>query len=195
MAITNGYATLDELKARLGLSDTVDDAVLEPVIEAASRLVDSATGRVFYATTETRYFTALNDELVYVDDLLTVTSLKTDADGDRTYETTWATTDYDLEPYNAAPYTSIRTAPSGSYGFPTFRRGVEVTGSWGYCATGSHPDAINEATLLLAIRLFKRKDAPFGVLGSPEMGVARLPAVDPDVQALLAPYRLRRLFR
>lgn len=186
MAITNGYATLAELKARLGITDTPDDAVLEAVIEAASRAIDGETGRVFYAATATRYFTAEDSELLFVDDLLSVTTLKTDLDGDRTYETTWAATDYDLEPYNSTPYTRIQIAPRGTRTFPTGRRGVEIAGSWGYAATA--PDAINEACLLMAARLFKRKDAVFGVLMNPEFGTARLPQVDQDVKLLIRPF-------
>ena len=40
MAITNGYATLAELKAYLGIADTVDDTMLENIIESASRSID-----------------------------------------------------------------------------------------------------------------------------------------------------------
>lgn len=191
MSITNGYATLAEIKARLGIptADTADDTVLEAVIEAASRAIDNETGRVFYATTATKYFRADDGDLLFIPDLLSVTTLKTDSDGDRTYETTWATTDYDLEPYNDAPYTRIRLTPSGRYSFPTHAKGVEIAGSWGYNATGSYPDAINEACLILASRLFKRKDAPFGVAGTAEMGQLRIGKTDPDVAGLLYPYR------
>ena len=51
------------------------------------------------------------------------------------------------------------------------------------------PDAIERAALLLATRYFKRKDAPFGVLGTPELGFMRVTAKDPEIRALLNPYR------
>lgn len=195
MAITNGYATLAELKARLNITDTSEDTILEAVIEAASRSIDSETGRVFYAASETRYYTAEDYTVLFVDDLLEVTSLKSDINADRVYETEWTTTDYDLEPYNArsatgekVPYTRVRLAPYSTRSFPTVRKGVEIVGSWGYCATGSHPKAINEACLLMAARLFKRKDAPFGVLANPEFGAINLPRLDPDVRLLIRPY-------
>jgi hypothetical protein len=54
MAITNGYASLAELKAALRISDTVDDALLETSIESASRQIDGACERVFYSTAGTR---------------------------------------------------------------------------------------------------------------------------------------------
>lgn len=191
MTITNGYATLAEVKARLSISDTTDDTTIEAVIESASRAIDGVTGRVFYATAATaRYFTADDATTLFLDDdLLSVDSLVTDHDGDRTYEVTWATTDYDLIPFNRTPYTRIAVAPNGTNRWPAgIAKGVKITGSWGYNATGSYPDAINEAAIILATRFFKRKDAPFGVLGTPEMGMARITAVDPDVRLLLRPY-------
>ena len=64
---------------------------------------------------------------------------------------------------------------------------MEIIGSWGYASTAPHD--IREACLIQASRLFKRKDAPFGVAGTPEAGQMMLPALDPDVRALLRKYR------
>lgn len=194
MAITNGYTTLATAKARLGIADTSDDATIEAVVSAVSRQIDNECNRRFYAVSETRYYTALSSTGVWVDDLLSVTTLVTDDDGDRTYDTTWAATDYDLGPYNAAldgqPYSRIDVAPDGNYTFPVgVARGVKVTGSFGYAATT--PAAIAEACLLQTARLFRRKDAVFGVVGSADMGqTAVIARIDPDVKMMLAPYRL-----
>ncbi len=192
MAIINGYTTLAELKARLNSPPAANDAVLESVIEAVSRWIDKYCGRRFYALSETRYFTAEDDELVFVGDLLSVTSLATDRTGDRSYGDIWQSTDYDLEPANAdldgKPFTQIRTAPTGRYSFPTFRRGVKVVGEFGYSLAA--PDEVSEACLLQASRLFRRKDAPFGVAGAPEIGqMSVIPRLDPDVRTLLDPFR------
>ena len=172
--------------------DYFDDDTLENVIMAASRHIDDLTHRWFYSDTQTRYYTPELPDLLYVDDLLTVTTLKTDEDGDGTYETTWtATTHYNLLPYNAStdgkPYTMIERAYNGSYSFPLLKRSVQLVGSFGYSATT--PQAINEACLLMAARLFKRKDAPFGVIGSPDVGELRNIRIDdPDVARLLPPF-------
>ena len=62
MAITNGYATLAEVKSALRITDAVDDAILEMAVESASRLIDGHAGRQFYSIgTATRYFVALDD--------------------------------------------------------------------------------------------------------------------------------------
>jgi hypothetical protein len=195
MAITNGYATLSEVKARLGISDTVDDTVLEGVVEAASRAIDAWTDRQFFATSATRYFTAEAGVWLAVDDLLSVTTLKTltaNAAGTRTYGNTWATTDYDLDPFNATPKRLVVVNPGGAYTFPTDPRGVEIVGSWGYAS--SAPTDVKEACLIQAARLFKRKDAPFGVAGSAEAGQMMLPALDPDVRAMLRKFRRLEVF-
>lgn len=150
----NLYATVAALKARVGQETTTDDAILDDVMEAVSRQIDLECGRHFYAVRGTRYFTATCADRLLLPlgtDLLAVTSLKTDSSSDRTYATTWATTDYDLEPIDApeqsppSPYWQIFTAPNGDYGFPVdLRRGVQIVGTWG------HYDVLRTSTATLA---------------------------------------------
>lgn len=197
MTLTNSYCTLTDLKNRIDQAlptDATRDAYMEQMIEAASRRIDGYCLRRFYAATETHYFRPEHSDLLFVPDLLTVTTLKTDEDGDRTYEITWATTDYDLEPYDApyasppGPYTMISITPNGNYTFPRIKKGVQIVGSWGFAATT--PDAINEACVMLSHRLYKRKDAVFGVAGANQFGTISMKVpVDADIEALLAPYR------
>lgn len=189
--IVNGYATLDQLKAQLDIQtgDTGDDDLLERAIEAASRTIDDLCCRRFYAATATRYYAAESWDVIEVDDLVSVATLKTDEDQDRVYETAWGPTDFELDPDDGPPYTRIYATPTGSYAFPTWqRRAVEVTGSFGYAA--SVPIAIEQACLLMAARYWKRKDAPLGIqVGKPEFGNLSIPGKDPDVEKLLMPYR------
>ena len=190
MAITNGYCTLDELKARLNiqLGDTTDDAMLENSIEAASRTVDGMCARHFYSATETHYYDAEQWDEIEVDDLVSVTTLKTDEDQDRVYETTWGATDFELGPGDSAPYTRIYATPTGSHAFPVWqRKAVQVVGTFGWSAV---PDAVREASLLLAARYHSRRNTPLGIqVGKPEFGNLSIPGKDPDVERLLMPYR------
>jgi hypothetical protein len=62
-----------------------------------------------------------------------------------------------------------------------------VTGTWGYSATP--PQAVADACVILAARYYKRKDAPFGVVGTPELGFMRVTPRDHDVLALLMPFK------
>ncbi len=188
IAIVNGYTDLTTLKMRLDVFDGADDAQCETMIEAASRMIDGWCGRVFYEqTAQTRYFTPeFYDLLILDDDLVSITTLKTDDDADRVYETTWAATDYDLDP-QAGPYGRIAVAPNGRYGFPTHRRAVQIVGTFGYASV---PHAIREACLLQTARLWKRRDAPFGIAGSAELGqMQTIAGLDPDVKQLLQPYK------
>ncbi len=177
------------------LNDLTDDATLEAAIEAVSRWIDEHCGWRFYTTAsdETRYYTAERARKLEIPEgLLTLTTLACDQDGDRTYEETWAATDYDLTPANAVldsmPYTHIERSPLSRYGFSRYARGVKVIGKFGYAATA--PKAVTEACILLAVKVFKRKDSPLGVAGFPEIGEVRnLRALDPDAVALLVPYR------
>jgi len=157
MSIVNGYATRAQLTAELDSSGsaTIDTTRLDQIAYQASRVVDGWTGRRFYPSTDTRYFTPRYSDVLWIDDLLSVTTLKTDIDGGRGYGTTWTATDYDLEPYNAEdqglPYTAIRVAPQSGQYFPRIRRGVEIVGKWGYyevpeasgaTVAGAHNDSV-----------------------------------------------------
>jgi hypothetical protein len=186
----NDYATLAELKAKLDITDTNDDSELQSILAAISRVIDEMTGRFFYRETQTRYYTAESGDHLQVDDLVSVTTLSTDENDDRVYERTWSAADYDLWPYNAAlhskPYNEIQIAPTGSYSFPTGAKSVKLIAMFGWPAV---PNAIKDACLLWSERVWKRRDAIFGVMGSIETGMIRISGVDPDVERLLLPYR------
>lgn len=195
MAITNGYCTLAEFYGRyeaLSADSGVRDGKIEDHIEAASRWIDRHCMRQFYATTATRYFTAGDAMSCNVSDILTVTTLKTDHDGDRTYETTWEQSDYDLMPYNNAPYQWLEITPQGAYFFPFVRRGVEIAGTWGYVATT--PEDIKEACLMQASRLFARESTVLGEAGRTALGTMTIKTQrDEDIHDLLRPFVKREI--
>ncbi len=200
MPITNGYCTPNEAKARMDITDSTDDSIIEAVITSVSRWIDSYCNRRFYTTVadETRYYTAQSEvELFPNDDIISITTLATDGDGDRAFEDTWTTADYDLLPANAVlnggPYTLIAVSENGAYLFPAFiNRGVKIVGKFGYASAS--PAMINQACLLQSQRIFNRKDSPFGIAGSNQAGgqLRLIPGLDPDVQAMLEPF-VRRI--
>ena len=138
--MVNLYASLADLRLETGVPDSTDDVRLLAKLRDASRAIDAYAKRRFYVETRTRTFEAhAGNCLILADDLLSITTLKTDVSGDRTYTETWATTDYDLCPENALyesppePYWEIRRSPNGDYSFPSgLARGVQIVGSWGY---------------------------------------------------------------
>jgi hypothetical protein len=197
MPITNGYATLTQVKAALRISDTVDDSLLEMAVESASRLIDGYCGRSFFSQgTAVRVYAADNPYVVQIDDLSSGTvTVKTSSSADSNYDTTWAATDIQLEPLNgrtegqAWPFTRIRAV--GDYLFPSDDYGeatVQVTGVYGW--PGGVPMNVSQAAIIQASRIFKRLDSPLGVAGFGEMGAMRVGrGLDPDVAQLVEPYR------
>jgi hypothetical protein len=193
MAISQGYTTLSEVKSILRITDEVDDSLLETCIEASSRQIDTHCERVFTTGTATRVFTPDSGYRTTIDDLISLTSLKTSSAADNVFDVTWETTDYQLEPLNGlaggsySPYTSIRAV--GDYTFPLAAQEatVELTGVFGYGT--AIPTDVKQACNLMAIRQYKRYDSPLGVAGFGDIGVVRVSRVDPDIESLLAPYR------
>jgi hypothetical protein len=200
LAITNGYASLSEVKAALRIIDTVDDSLLEMAVESASRLIDGHAGRKFFSSgTAVRYFAAVDELVCDVDDLASSTiTLATSANADGVYDIIWKPTDYQLEPLNGEldgltwPYTRIRAIQD--FLFPILGKEalVKVTGVFGW---PSIPVAIKQACIIQASRIFKRLDSPLGVAGFGDMGAMRVSRdLDPDVAQLVMPYRRMRSF-
>jgi hypothetical protein len=202
MAMTNPYASLSEVKAAARITDTIDDGLLEMAIESSSRDIDAYTERVFFSTGATavaRVYIPQDIYLVETDDIISVTTLKSDSTGNGTFDITWAAKDYQLEPLNglaggiSTPATRIRAI--GDYLWPVYeprnvnsnQASVQVTGVFGFA---SIPMAIKQATILSSLRAYKRYESPTGVLGfSSDMGVVRVGRLDPDVERLIQPYR------
>jgi hypothetical protein len=198
MAITNGYATLLDVKAALRITDSIDDSLLETAIESASRMIDGFTARTFSnAGTAVRNFAATDAINLIIDDAITVTKVEsTDEIGD-TY-TEWTATDYQLEPVNGradglySPYTGIRAVNTYTWPVVDYQALVKITGTWGWPTI---PTAVKQATIIQASRLYKRLDSPLGVLGMGDLGQIRISRyLDPDVEQLVMPYRIMRNF-
>jgi len=208
MPVVNGYCTLAELREYLADSGSqLTTALLERAINASSRAVDKycdrgidgAFGR-FWADAAVAQRTYLCDSTIetYVDDISTRTGLivETGTDG-ASFGTTWTSgTDFILEPRNAGVVGAGSDADAhafwkivaiGSKRFlpDCYKPTLRVTARFGWSGI---PTDVNEATILKAASLFKRKDAPFGVAGFGEFGVVRIGRNDPDVIELLSSY-------
>jgi len=202
MAIVNGYATLTQIKAYMSISDNTDNDLLEDLVESASRSIDRIANRRFYldSTASARLYRAYSNIFVFVDDIGTTSSLVVamDEDGNGTYSKTLTlNTDYILDPLTSQslnrPFTQL-TMVSNTESWPIFpgitsnglRPGVQVTARWGW---PSVPDDINMACLILTADLYKRKDAPGGILGLGDLGVVRMSPIGRDVTAMVRAYK------
>jgi hypothetical protein len=176
----------------LGLDDG-DETSLIRALDSATQWIDSYTGRVFTLDTAdtTRYFYPDRQGIVNVPDLATVTSIALDTAGNRTYSTTLIASEYELRPIDGPPYQEIVMWPIGtSHAFISTER-VKVVGKFGYTVDGLPPAAVKQACIILASRHYKRREAPFGILQSSDLGTfSRISKEDPDVVSLLSPYRL-----
>ncbi|CAB4158785.1 hypothetical protein UFOVP701_26 [uncultured Caudovirales phage] len=186
----------------MSISDNTDNDLLEDLIESASRSIDRMANRRFYldATASARLYRAYSDIFVYVDDIGTTSNLSValDINGNGTYtKTLTLNQDYILDPLTAAslgrPFTQL-TMVSNTETWPIFpgltqnglRPGVQVTARWGW---PSVPDDINMACLILTADLYKRKDAPGGILGLGDLGVVRMSPIGRDVTAMVRAYK------
>jgi len=146
--MANSYVSLDVFKSSgvLNITGTGDDTRLLSLLENVSRIVDRLCNRHFFVLNATREFDGDGTPGLLVPDLVSVDAdgLKTDDNLDRTFETTWATTDYLLLPSNAdptsagnpqsRPYTKVEVdATAGTKSaFTSGRRSVQIAGQWGW---------------------------------------------------------------
>jgi hypothetical protein len=179
--MANAYVTLDVFKGSgvLNITGAGDDSRLLSLLESVGRMLDRYCNRHFYAVNATRKYDGDGTEMLLTPDLISVdaSGLKTDDNKDRTFETTWATTDYLLLPSNAdpanagnpdsRPYTSVEVdADAGTKGeWPAGRQTVQIAGQWGYWRhkkrAAETADAITDATTT-SVTVSSRADVEAG---------------------------------
>ena len=202
MAIPD-YVTTAILKAELeiAVADTGQDTRLARVASIASRWVDRLckwpAGTFYTSASAVRYFETSNPSRVWLGTpAATITALATDPDGNRSYAEVWSTTDYLLYPLNRVdePVKFIaRDELQGRYWFPEVQKGVKITGTWGWTSDSTVPDLIEESTLLLALRLWRRPNFIEQITGDAEHGFVRLGKADSDVVSMLHDGRFVKL--
>ncbi|HEY9414189.1 MAG TPA: hypothetical protein VIQ30_05480 [Pseudonocardia sp.] len=196
MAVTNGYCTTAELREHFrDTGSELTTELLERAINATSRAIDRHCGRRFWqdSAVQAKVYRADDAYELDVDDISTTTGLiiATDTTGDGSYATTWAPSDYQLEPLNADTESTAhawwRVVAIDGELFPVSARRatVRVTARFGWSAV---PDMVTEACILRAAALFKRKEAVFGIAGLNGFGEVRITRRDPDVMELLHPF-------
>lgn len=189
MAFGDKYATLTELKARLGIGDTNDDPRLTNALSTASRGIEGLCGRQFNdgVTISARRYRPDSAYVVAVDDFSTTDGLTMQVNG-----AIWDTSRYELDPLNGVvdgepgwPYWRIHGVAGNSF-FPTWpgKANVVITARWGWA---SIPDPIHDACLVAAEELFKLRDMPFGVGGYGSYGVIKV-RNNPFVQRMCQRY-------
>jgi hypothetical protein len=193
------YATVQSLKSRLGITDVRDDYELHLACFAASRLVEHYCQRVFWrGTSEARTFVPEGQyciELPAFNDLISVTTLKTDTTGNGTFDVTWASSDFQLQSVNPGsapetqPYTQIRAVGTLTFPLSTVLLArddrVQITGFWGWPAV---PYSVRQSALITAAELFRSKST-FEAQGGYEEMADFVLRRNPFARDLIKPYR------
>jgi hypothetical protein len=197
------YVTLDAFKASRSMTGfDYADADATQALSTASRVVDVLCDRRFYpydpSNDQTRYYTPIRPVSLEIDDLIGLTSLQTDQDGDGVFETTWVVgTDFELAPDNAAldgrPYERIVLKQRSRTQFPVgVPKSVEVVGSFGWSTV---PQQVVTLTTILAARFLERtRTSPLGVVGLGVAGAVYIAKQDPDVMTLVRDFDRSPIF-
>jgi|SRR5690554_699755 len=173
MPVANSYATAEEYRNSIEMTDTGKDTDIIRDLEAVSRHIDSRMSRFFIKDTEpvTRtYVVPATSTSLWVDDIAEIESIEVDGA---------VIEDYELWPYNAdkgpepRPYMKI-ISPTG------FCRGqrVKVTAKFGWPAV---PAAIKSATIQLTAIL--RLESPRATRRIEELGSTI--EASPDAQSII----------
>lgn len=188
--MTSGNAAIADVKAFLRITGTSDDTELQDKLDAAIARVNDDTGRRrgydLDASPSARIYTPHHRELLLVDDIGDTSALTVELGRG----TSWTTVDpntYDFLPENAIADGRAVEVIRRCYAYWPLDNGqqVRVTTKWGWPA---FPKKIKAAQVLIAARLFRRKDSPEGVAGFNDLGVVRLGKFDPDYDALIGSF-------
>lgn len=197
--LQHAYATIQDLRDQFGDDgNKLKPSQLIRALNAASRAVDNWTYRRFWAdeTPVSRVFypTCRNELRFDKVDIITATgvAIATDDNADGTFTGNWSAASFRLGPDNAEADGGVYSHILGT-GIRYFNvmgtRGVlpvRVTARWGWPTV---PPEVEQATLLKAAQLFKRKDAPFGVLQFGDIAAVTVTRRDADVIELLSTYQ------
>lgn len=191
----NVYASLSKLKSRMpdGFQATTTkyDAALLSLLDTVSRGIDERCARKFYPEYGVRYFTGSGDIHTRVSDLIGGT-IEYSEDGE-TFTTLaaadWIGTVFGDEnhpaSWNEVELPIWTDAPIGTW--PAVRRGLKITGWWGFCASRSEawqstgqtlPGNITSAATSITVTSVTATD-PWGLEAAFQVG--RLIRIDDEV--------------
>ena len=185
-----------QVKTWLSIGDTTDDTLLAVITPSVSSMVRRYCGRSFEtASSGTRYFRPLSPWKCWIDDLTGVTSLATDDADDGLWSTTWAASDFYLEPAGGVgadqetgwPYTQVCAVESRSFPTDVARPAVKIVGTFGWAAV---PADVTAAALMLAGEQYNAKSGGYDTFTT-DSGFTQIRR-NLVVRDLLEPYRTAR---
>lgn len=179
MALGDPYVDLGRLKDYLKIKPEKieQDDNLQDAINSASGEIEKHCNRQFNQvdTASARVYEPADAYTVAVDDFWDLTGLvvEVDTNDDGTFATVVPSSDYEVYPRNGVvdgqagwPYYELQFVNA----LPCYNRRkgiVRVTAKWGWAAV---PEAVRQATVIIAAETFQLKDAPFGTAGMDQFG-------------------------
>ena len=193
--MSTDYATVSDLRSYLQMGTATagtahpDDGFLQAALDTAAQAVDQFCGRKFNVAgtaVTTRYLSPDWSSRVALPDHVGTVTLAGDYDNDGVFEQSITGWVEQTENDEGVPWSIVKMTTES---LPTGKNRVQASATWGWAAV---PSAVTTATLIQAARYYKRRESPFGTIGSSDMvGTVRLPwrsTLDPDVQVMLQPY-------
>ena len=154
-------------------------ALLLRLLESATSMVESYCNRQFETATEERtFYPEWQRPELEIGDVQSITAISEDGEA-------LAAGDWRLQPspIPGRPFRFLQRLQTAGWLPP-----VAVTGVWGWAAV---PDAVVQAAVMLANRLYQRRDTPTGTATyGGEAGSYYIRVNDPDVGALLNPFKI-----
>jgi hypothetical protein len=195
------YTGLEELKDRMGITDDNDDYQAQFAIAAAGQAINEVCGRHFFRITETRTYQPHDVWLLDVDDIVPGSTIQVNLDlqGNGVYSQALTQgVDYILRYGNnlfnanvtgiARPYRQLQIIQTGNwlpFTWPYARLDrVQITTTWGW---PSIPPGIAMGSAILSADLFSLRNAPFGILGMADLGIAKIHD-NPMLSRMISPY-------
>ena len=178
------YVTTAEVKAQLSITKDDYDSIIDALVQAAQAAVDEYTSQTWESPASASKYHVVQTFSTCLDiaRAQSVTEVAEKNDG------TWSALDSDLWETLESDGPAEQLIRTSGY-WKRSRRGeasVRVTGV--FATTAAAPPDIKQATLILAARLYQRRNAPLGLTaGGVETAAMHLARVDPDVHTLLKP--------
>ena len=174
---TSKAVTLEQAKDHLNISDSLDDSLIDFMIDSAITIIEQNIGKELITTAKTQYFNCFADEMMlYTGNAKTISSITYLDENDA--EQTLSTSIYELDAVNSA----VRLLPNQSW--PTLSERinpvtVNYTAGYGEQANAI-PSPLISTVLLLVGHLYENREstAPISIHDVPM-----------SVKFLIAPYK------
>lgn len=196
-AVTDSYASVEDYRAYFKGIDGTNDPRVQAALDTASRYIDSVAGGRFFtkdaAVVARSFYPPYAGRSLYVDDIASTSGLviKSDVNIDGTFETTFASTDYQLKPLTAAagpeptPWNCIYIPYWSTQALFVPQVPIQVTALWGH---PSMPARVKTACMEIAAILLLTSARATTRIDS--MGVVMTPNAQARsiVMELITPY-------